>query len=214
MSIATQTVNDYKLWPGTAPASFRSVTAGGYDVTAVSHGKRRAIGFKELAPSGGAYVASDVVFLLPAVLLGTTKPKPGDQVQDAEATWTVLEAGVGKFGNTFRLICRNLILAAALSRTCSQLRPSQTQDAAGFRTATLSTVASGVACRLQEENLTSGFDQAAAETRREYTLYVGSRLFLRAQDVIRIDSVDYDPVSAGSWDRLDQLGVVKLRRVE
>ncbi len=208
------TRDEWRFWPNLETVTLRVVDLDGYTEHAILKAKRRAVQIREQAASGGAYVASDLVWLIPNELLpaGVTI-KPADVIRDAASVdWTVLAVQPrGKFGNTWRVTTRSLVLVADLRTTCDQLRPSLAQDAAGQRAPVFAVIAADVPCKLMElEHAVLGEYQGGPTDRREYTLYVGSRLTLRAGDVIDVDDVRYDVVGAGNWDRIDQLGEVRL----
>lgn len=208
------TRDEWRWWPNLEAVTLRESATDGYTDHAITYAKRRAVTHREVIASGGAYTASDLVWLVPNELLPTGVPiKPADQIRDAAAVdWAVLEVNPrGKFGNTWRLVTRSLVLAADLRSECDVLRPSFAQDAAGQRAPVFAVPYSDVPCRLQEQKHDSLTDyQGGPNDRREYALWVGSRLVLRAGDVIQIDSVRYDVAGSGSWDRLDQLGEVRV----
>lgn len=210
------TRDEWRFWPNLEAITLRVAAASGYTSHAITHAKRRAVTHREVVSSGGVYVANDLVWLIPNELLPNgVEPKPADQIRPTEGTdWTVLEISPrGKFGNTWRIVTRNLVLAADLRSTCDVLRPTLAQSTAGQRTPVFNVAYDDVACRLQETNhdVLNDF-QGGPTDRREYTLWVGSRLALRAGDVVEIDGVRYDVAGSGNWDRIDRLGEVRLTK--
>lgn len=214
------TADEYLIWEDLQPITLRSLTTGfTYLDNMIGNAKRRAIGWKEMAASQGVYTSQDTLWLLPAPELPSgVEPKPGDIVLDGDGTsWTILEAPKNKFKNTRRCTCRNLALAAALASSLNIKRPTLAQDASGKRQVTYPTPYpySSIACRLQEigQQIDPAFRDGVAG-RKDYTLYVGQRLALQAGDLLSIDGVDYDWAGSANWDRLDQLGEVKVYRVD
>lgn len=206
--------DEWKYWPNLEPITLRVAAKAGYTDSAVQYAKRRALQFKELAASGGVYTARDLVWLVPTELLASgVTIKPADVVKDGgNENWTVLEVNpLGKFGNTWRLVTRNLVLAADLRDSATVYRPSAAVDAAGQRAPVFSSVYSAVPCRLQEQQQAALDDYQGGPTgRREFTLWVGQRLALKAGDVIEIDGTRYDFSGSANWDRIDQLGEVRV----
>lgn len=210
------TRDEWRFWPNLEAITLRVAATSGYTSHAVAYAKRRAVTSKEIMASGGVYTASDLVWLIPNELLPSgVEPKPADQIRPTEGTdWTVLEiAPRGKFGNTWRIVTRNLVLAADLRDTCDVLRPSFAQSAAGQRTPVFAVAYDEIPCRLQETNhdVLNDF-QGGPTDRREYTLWVSQRLTLRAGDVAEVAGVRYDVAGSGSWDRIDRLGEVRLTK--
>lgn len=209
------TRNEWTFWPNLEAVTLRESATSGYTEHAITKAKRRAVTTREQAASGGVYLASDVVWLIPNELLPSgVEPKPADQIEDADGVqWTIIEIQPrGKFGNTWRLVTRNLILAADLRSEADVLRPSFAVDNAAQRAPVFAQVYADVPCRLQEVDHQIADVDGGSTDHREYMLYVGQRLVLRAGDVIEIASVRYDVTGAGSWDRIDRLGEVRLTR--
>lgn len=221
-NMTPQTAGDWRFWPNRETVSLREATgAGEYTARTVADVKRRALLWKEQAASAGGYTAKDLVWLIPEacrVAAEAPAPKAADVIRDAAGNdWTVLEVGVGKFGQTHRCVTRCLKLVYGLSETCDLLRPANTQDAAGFRVSTLAAVAGyeSVPCKLQE--VTSAADlqtHDAATHDRDLVAYLGQRLVLKAGDVLRVGGVLYDLRGTADWDRIDTLGQVRVRRRE
>jgi hypothetical protein len=206
--------NEWRFWPNRGPITLRSLGLSGYTPYPVSDAKPRAISTREAAASGGVYTTQDRVWLIPAELISGTTPKLGDLIRTAaNVDWTILSIDpLGKFGNTYRLTTRNLKLVAGLTQTARVLRPSTAVDSAGQRNPTFTEVYANLACKLQEQSHGLPEFQGGSTDRREYMLYVGTRLILLAGDVVEINSKRYDVVGSGSWDRIDQLGEVRLVR--
>lgn len=134
MDLSTAFAGDYQSWDNVQAVTHTAGRLGGGGAdTAVAVAKRRALTFKELTASAGAYTGLDRVWLVPAaVLAGGFSITPGDTLTDAAGTaWTVLEAGLGKFGQTWKLTCRDLVLVNALTYLIDVERAHLTQDAAG-----------------------------------------------------------------------------------
>jgi hypothetical protein len=105
-------------------------------VDVVQWAKRRAMTTRERQASGGAYVSEDVVWLLPTAQVPQGfDAKPGDVVvalQDAgKNRWTVLERGLNRLRNTWRLSCRNLSVVQGLDDEIQIERAQLSYDASG-----------------------------------------------------------------------------------
>lgn len=101
--------------------------------TPVAVAKKRPLKARELAASGGVYTALDRLWLLPNALIPAGySPKPADVLTDSAGTrWTVLEAENTRNGSTWRLTCRDLVLALDLRDKIDVERAALSQDAAG-----------------------------------------------------------------------------------
>lgn len=213
---------EWKWWPNREAATHREQTAvGTYSAHAMSVSgdtlcaKRRAPTWKEQTASAGAYTAKNLVWLAPAAAFSVT-PKAGDQIRDGSSVdHTVLEATLGKWGLTWRLVTIALALVEGLRSTCDVLRPDDTARADGKRSPTWLTPYSDVPCRVQEVTAArEGATAGGVSARRRFAVYLGQQLALREGDVLEVDSVRYDFVSAESFSRLDQLYVANAERVE
>ncbi len=126
------------LFDGTSPAPAPPPSRN--RVLYVQTAKRRNLTSRELAASGGVYTSLDQVWLIPtAVLPRGHVCKAGDVVVEPDSLdasqpstrWTVLEKGWGKNRQTWRLTCRDLVLAYDLRDLVTIERPAISYDAAG-----------------------------------------------------------------------------------
>lgn len=209
--------DEWRFWPHREAVTFRSLSIAGYSPSAVTDAKPCAITAKEAMASGGVYTMTDRVWLIPTTLLAAgVKPKPGDQIRQADNTdWTVLAVDpLSKFGHTYRLTCRNLVLVAGLTQAAKVLRPTMATNGVGQRNQAFAEAYSGLAVRIQESShVVAESLQGGRMDQREYTMYVGTRLILVAGDVVECAGVRYDVVGSANWDRIDQLGEVRLARI-
>lgn len=99
----------------------------------VSVAKHRNITAREASASGGAYVSSDRIWLIPArVLSPRFTITPGDWIRERDGTrWVVLEVQRNRHGQTWRLTTRNLAVVHDLCDRVTVERATVTQDAAG-----------------------------------------------------------------------------------
>lgn len=134
MDLTSVFSQDHTVWDNVEQVTHLAGRLGGEGAeTAVSTAKRRALTYKELAASGGAYTGLDKTWLVPAaVLTAGFVIRPGDTITDSDdVAWTVLEAALGKFKQTWKLTCRDLVLVNALTYTVDIERAQLLQDATG-----------------------------------------------------------------------------------
>jgi len=219
MDFAAMTADEWRLWPEREDVTFLKQTAvGSYDEYRLSFSpggaaKRRAITWKEMTASAGAYTSQDKAWLIPAANLpGGVLPAPGDIVRDsADVDWTVGDVTVGKFGNTHKCVCRALAIVNALSATGTLTRPSNAQDSAGrMSLATYSTVGT-VACRVQPQDSSAGdvFD-ARRTIVRKYAAYLATPLAVLAKDVFTVGGQAYTVLGFRNPERIWDLQSLDL----
>jgi hypothetical protein len=195
-SFQGMTINEWRLWNDREDVILRSQTAlGVYDayplVASDGNGaaKRRAISWKEMTASAGAYTNQDKAWLIPSSNLPDgVLPKPGDQVRDAlDVDWTVGDVTVGKFGNTYKCVSRSLALVHELTASGQLTRPDNTQDGAG-RMAEVNYTAIGgpVRCRVQPQDSQAGdaFDRRTMLL--QFSAFLETPLTVRARDVFTV----------------------------
>lgn len=214
--------DEWKLWSARENATLLVQTAiGVYDsfpLTASGGAvKRRAITWKEMAASAGAYTDRDRAWLLPLPNLpADVVPKPGDVIQDAnEVNWTIGDVQVGKFGLTFKCVARALAIVNELSVQGQLKRAPNASDAAG-RPALLNyaNVGSAVACRVQpqDSDATEVFDRVAIV--KKYTAYLAAPLSVQAHDQFVADGVTYTVLGFRNPERIWDLMSLDLQVVD
>lgn len=116
--------------------SAAALDAGSFEVIPIA--KKRNLTRRELAASGGAYSAADVVWLIPTALVSSGRPlKLGDVVEDDNPQndtadrWTIIELGQQKNGWTYRAVTRDLSVVYDLRDTINVERPRISYDTAG-----------------------------------------------------------------------------------
>lgn len=198
---------DWLTWDNTVPVVFLSARASGPVTQSVPTAKVRALRPRELAASGGAYVAGDLVVNIPAALLTVGEnPKPGDQVFTADGTpYTVLEEQGGKrdqSGNpqTWRLVTRNLALAFDLRDTISIQRPGLTYDAPGGTmrgwpdhnqpgvTPGGSTPYLSIAAKVQPADKAEEEEHGVSGLREHYTIILDRQVLLTREDRVKVEA--------------------------
>lgn len=124
---------DYLVFDGYEAVTYQRTTLADGNLDTVSHALRRSPSAREASPSGGAYTATDLDWVIPkAVLIQGMAPKVGDVVIDGDSSrWTVLNAAFWAMQNTWRLQCRNLTLHYDLRHRVDIERPGISFDNAG-----------------------------------------------------------------------------------
>ena len=213
MGFGVDASQNYLTWGNVQPIQLTSQAKTGPTQFAIAIAKRRAPGFKELAPSGGVYTSQDLVWLLPAALvqaagaIGNQAPKPGDLINAEGVAWTILECPLNTLRSTYRCMTRDLILAFDLRGTLSVKRPTATEtDNAGSRVYAYTTVYSGIPCRFQEQTADGVDERGRRLTRRSFSVWVGQRLYLQKEDqIIDENGTVYEWMSSQDADRINQM---------
>lgn len=224
----TATADYYKFWPHRESVSLLGPvgtslllpwTATTYETWSLTDCKRRAPTTKEIIQSGGAILTSDLVWLIPetirASLANTSNPRPGYIVRDVNSNdWTVLEVQpLGRFGQTWRLVTRNLISYFALTQLAAITRPNATVDTSGKRTPTYTAVYSDVRCRLQEQAAAAEIVHDGRVTVRRFDLITATRLFLTAEDRVTVGGMTFTVLGWNNPDRLAEPMTIQLELI-
>jgi hypothetical protein len=209
------TIDNYKTWDNVQAITLTSRNnIGGDKSYSVGTAKRRAPGFKELAPSGGVYTSQDLVWLLPKKLVdaaGATEnnaPKPGDVITAESVAWTILECPLNTLKSTYRCMTRDLILAYNLRSllTVRRRTTSTTTDNAAELVYTYQNLYTNIPCRFQETDARVQDERGKRLTIKTYSVWVDRRLYLSIEDQILDDASNvYELKSWHDADRIDQL---------
>lgn len=195
--------------------------------------KRRNLTSREMAASGGAYTADDLVWLLPDVLFPANLPSaPGDTIieladdsPDAQpgTRWTVLEAGWGKNRQTRRLTCRDLVLSFQLRDLITIERPLLTQNASGAYLKQFPSdpgnpggvnLYTRLPARVQLISKDMALERGTKGLEGKYEIIVGHELDVTAEDRIVWGSTYLDIVGYTHAQRIDELPrVIATRKV-
>lgn len=218
----TSHAGEWQFWPGRENVTFRKQTAVGvyanHSLSATGGAvKRRAITWKEMAASAGAYTSQDRAWLLPAANLpsGPVEPAPGDIILDAgNVSWTIGDVTVGKFGETYKCVARALAVVNALSASGQLKRPTNAQDAAGRPSlATFANVGSAVSCRVQPEDGDAGEVFERLTIPRKFTAYLATPLTVKAHDQFVVDTVTYTVLGFRNPERIWDLMSLSLEAI-
>lgn len=210
MSFGVDASVNHLTWGNTEAVRLTKRATNGNTDFAISVAKRRAPGFKELAPSGGVYTTQDLVWLIPKTLAdaaGVT-PKPGDVVTASGVNWTILECPLNTLRSTYRCMTRDMVLAHDLRDTLNVKRPraTVTTDGAGSRTYSYDTVYTGIAARFQEVSADATDERGKRLTARRFQVWVETRLYLTVEDQITDQAGNvYELKGWRDADRIDQL---------
>lgn len=218
---------DYLVWENLEPV--RIYPAPRLDATSVPvlRAKRRALSRRDLMDGNGAYLANDLVWIVPQLELSQApidfELHPGDLVHDEdEQEWTVLSAAWNKLKQTWRLVTRSLALNLNLRDSITILRPLIAYGTAAepvFNWAQASAIVTAIPCRVQP-------DQTGVETHNEvtaaattYKVILGQQVALQAYDRFSATLQATGEVILLEWqrhmnaERLDELPMVQCVRV-
>lgn len=202
---------DYLLWDFPEAATLTSVRDGQDLTAAVTHALRGQPSIKERAPTGGVYTGTDLLWLLPGVLLGGLTPKPGDTVTDAAGViWTILQPEYDQLDQMWQCYAVALAIAHDLRDRVTLWKPATEQDAAGSRSSDHVQVGPERSARVQ---LVS---EAPAEGRGKKLWVRTWRVYLAAEagrvthewQVRDADGVIYEPSAVENRSRIDELSVI------
>lgn len=218
MGLTVDLSQTYRYWLNREAVTYFSHAAEGDTAYALSDCKRRQLTFKELAGSAGVYVGADRAWLIPAAILppGLT-PKLADRIRDAQGTdWTVIgDAQLNSYQTWYRLVCRDLVLVNELRDLADVYRPQNNQDPAGNRVPDYAGAPAyaQVPCRLQEQEGTREESFGKLGLTRRYTVYLGQRLTVTAEDRLVVGGVNYQVTGYRNPDRIDLLMEIDVERL-
>ena len=185
------------------------------DTFAVPTAKRRALTWKELAASGGAYTGQDTVWQIPQAVLPAGRPlKVGDQVIDADSTrYTALDVSLGKWKQTWRLTTRNLAIAYGLRDTIDIQRAEVGYDQAGATVRTFPpaggrTIYAGLVARVQLVSREETDERGLRGLKALYQITIARAVSLVDEDRILWNGKYLDIKKYTQADRIDVLPVI------
>jgi len=201
MDMAAATASYYTFLPNREPVTL-NVPAGSsqtlpwnqveFNTYTVTDCVRRAPQVKEFMASGGAILSNDLVWLIPdaviAALDTTDRPTPGGQIIDAaNVVWTILEIMPrGLFGNTWRVVTRNLAEVFGLTQLATIDRPNTVTDTSGKRNSGYTNVYANIRCRLQETGGSAEQLHDARSVTRQFNMITTTRIMVMAEDRVTI----------------------------
>lgn len=226
--------DDYKCWDNVESVTYTHVARTGNAEDTIPVVKRRSVKVGERSPSGGVYVAGDVVFLVPAVLLpaSVNPPKPADVVADEDGTrFTVLQVGQNKRSitrgqaacGTWRLEARDLVVAHELADRIDIQRAVVTLDPSGVAVRAWppeggSTPYPSLPCRVQLLTDEEAEERGIRGLGQKFKVVLSKQVELTKEDriqwvegnrtrVLRIESL-HDPEQIADLPWIDAVGEV------
>ena len=179
MPITLDTSADWICWDNTETARFESIRGASAMIETLAVAKRRNLTRRELAASAGVYTGTDVVWLIPAATVAQDfAAKPGDLVVDAdEVPWTVLEFGLNKAKQTWRLTTRSLAIANQLADTITIEKAVTTYDDAGApQRLTYQPLYADLACRVQPQAAEIVEERGIRGQQTKYTIFLSRQV--------------------------------------
>lgn len=212
--------NEWRLWPHRENVTLREPTALGvyanHTLSATGGAvKRRALTFKEMAASAGAYTNSDRAWLIPEANLPAGKdPAPGWVILDGDGvSWTIGDVTVGKFGQTHKCVARALEVVNALSVTATLRRPVTAADAAGRPALANYTTVGTSLCRVQPEDSEASELLGRVTIPRRFTAYLATPLTVQAHDRFEAGGVVYTALGFRNPERIWDLMSLTLEAI-
>lgn len=221
--------DDWRAWSDLEPLTYL-VTRGaqpdplavdqslaGPIVDQVPFAKRRAVSYRQkmLNP---VYVGAGLNWHLPAAVLPPgIVPKPGDVLVDQDGVrWTVQETDKNKLGQTWKLVCLNLILAHDLRDSVDVQRPGIGTDAGGAPVRAWppdgpgsSTPYAAVPARVNLVREEPVDERGIRGMVRRYDVIVGVQMSVTLEDRILWGTQFLDVVGYRQAQRVDELSVLE-----
>jgi hypothetical protein len=220
--------------PVDSPALARELRRpGAADIIPVT--KWRALTRRELEVSLGAYTSGDRVCLIPkAILLPEVEIKPGDiltRTARDSSRWTALEVGTNKHEQTYRLTCRNLVLAFDLVDKIDIERAHVVYDDAGAAIKQFPTgdgprggsiAYEGLACRVQLATQEISDERGIRGFKGSYAIILSREVVVTNEDRIRLTVASTDGLPAETYleirdyhnaQTIDTLPIIAAERV-
>jgi hypothetical protein len=194
--------------PGQAVDQTRPAPAS--DLVALPVAKRRMLNSREKAASLGAYTAGQLKWIVPRAVLGDVRPKEGDVIVDADGErWTVLSFDLGKWRQTWQMVCINLAIAHDLRDVCDVQRAVVTYDASGAAHKEWSALHAGLSCRVQPDQQELREERGVRGDVIRYRVYVDRELYVRVtEDRIAWNGRYLDIREYQNAQRIDELPVL------
>lgn len=213
---------NYLAWTNTQTIRLRVVRRDKDIDYQLDNVRRHIIQKTEAEESGGAVVARDVVFNIPAakILTDVYEPEVGylilDRADDSRQ-YTILQVDEASQSSRYRCTCRNLALTDGLADTIEVWSPTYRKDAAGGDVGEFLPKYQGVQCKVQEVSGTDTTEHTRQGTVLEYRITLGRRLYVDSTDQIRWGKPGTPPtllnlLSHEGADSLNRLQVLVCRK--
>jgi hypothetical protein len=227
--LALDIADDYLTWEKLEPIDYYPSPRRDDVVVSVALAKRRAPTFKELAPSNGAYTASDLVWIVPVAQAPGLKeqfpPRPRDVIEDDDlVAWTILEVQpLGGLKTFWRFITRNLVLAEGLRDTVTIQRPDITTGDSGEPVYTWPPLGGcllveDLPARVQPSDSAPQVINGIETAHKRFNVILGQQVEMRVGDRVLVTSGDRVGMylrweSLTNADRIDELPLLACLRV-
>jgi hypothetical protein len=197
-------------YPATAPEIGLGWTHG--KSVAVADARIEKITEREYEPTAGATVRVDTRFRLPVKTAAGYVPSVGDVVvRSGGETWTVVEAGMPRFGNSYSCYCLRLEVSGGLGETLT-FSPSVATNVKGSLVMTRgnSTTTAGRVQPLGEQEI---IFQAQLGFDVNYKVYTAVDLPAKNGDLfVDAAGVTYEVKSSSGRQRIDTLPTYLCKR--
>lgn len=169
-------------------------------------------GTAEAQPTGGAYTRTLATFTFSQTDVYAA-PQVGGSVTWNGDRYTITDVSGSDWLRFWAVDGVSLRLNPALATTCQFLRPAS-ESVEGLRRANLTSLAAGIPCAFQPDDMTPEADAAGKLlTRQTNLLFFVGQYALRAGDIARVAGVDYEVVATADLNRLDALPSARLERI-
>jgi hypothetical protein len=201
---------DELVWDNRENVSYVSVNKAGDQSYCPANCHRSAITLKELAASNGVYVPRDLVLRIPRSQLPVT-PKPRDRWTDSEGqTFTVLEVGRNVGRERHRLVCRNLVIEAALDDVITVQRASISYDQSGVKQKAWYTLYSNVPARIQPQTAELVDERGVRGLKVSHECILGQVVVVTNEDRVLLNGRFYEIRGYSMPERIDELMRLEL----
>ena len=193
--------------------------------TPVPHAWRRAITTSEATvinsgnvrktmPSGGQYMAGDVVWNLPTTELAVA-PRLGDTLLDGDGgRWTILAVKHVALASRWRCAARNLVIAHRLDDTITVLKAAFVKSSCGAAEPVWQTWRTGVRARIQPAEVKIETDAQSRRSVLKCRIFVAEDLLLdQTHRILGPDGTTYRIASSLGNERIGELQVIQAEVV-
>lgn len=214
--------DNYLQWDNTEPVTYRSVRKTGEMVDTIPIARRRKLTVKDMATGVVGYQTGDIAWLVPQALLSPSlgRPKEADIIVDQLGRpWTVLTAdGQSDDSNgpqTWRLTCRNVVIAFDLKDTVTIERAVSNLDASGTDVRTWQPLYSGITCRLQPVDQDIATERGITDLQGKYLIYLSQEVQVVMRDRVNVGAKApggyLEILSYRNRERIDELPYLECK---
>ena len=138
--------------------------------------------------------------------------KPRDTLAFGSQTWTVKSATDNPFLKFWDVQVFRLVIQTDLCDSIVVKRPTATQTDGGFRSVSLSTIAT-VSGKVQSDGVEDVDIDGRLTKRERFKAYLGTTTTLYAGDVLTVGSTNYEVVAQSDLDQLETFSYASCVRV-